>query len=213
MNSPSNAIQISRPQASDEEHREKLQRLTPCKGKLSPEDAALLREVFRDIVNAHWKAVWSYLRSWGLPGEDVEDLLQETFISFHERVLNVGFVDNVDAFLLCVAERKVLNYLRGERRAPISFRAPSSSSEVPLSGLDIDRALDAHGVVRQIMTKLSPEHREVIEALVMNGLSYRDAAEVLNIPEGTLRSRFMAAKRALAEHANKILPPSQRGPR
>jgi RNA polymerase sigma-70 factor (ECF subfamily) len=63
------------------------------------------------------------------------------------------------------------------------------------------------------MTRLSPEHREVIEALVTNGLSYRDAAEVLKIPEGTLRSRFMAAKRALAEHANKILPPSQRGPR
>ncbi len=213
MNSPSNAIQISRPQASDEEHREKLQGIVPCRGKLSPEDAALLRKVFRGIFNAHWKAVWNYLRSWRLPCEDVEDLLQETFVSFHERVLNVGFVDNVDAFLLCVAERKVINYLRGERRAPISFRAPSSSSEVPLSGLDIDRALDAHGVVRQIMTKLSAEHREVIEVLVMNGLSYRDAAEVLNIPEGTLRSRFMAAKRALAEHANKILPPSQRGPR
>jgi RNA polymerase sigma-70 factor (ECF subfamily) len=82
-----------------------------------------------------------------------------------------------------------------------------------LSGLDIDRALDAHGVVRQIMTKLSPEHREVIEALVMSGLSYRDAAEVLNIPEGTRSSRFMAAKRALVEHADKILPLSQRGPR
>jgi len=63
------------------------------------------------------------------------------------------------------------------------------------------------------MTKLSSEHREVIEALVMSGLSYRDAAEVLNIPEGTRSSRFMAAKRALVEHADKILPPSQRGPR
>jgi len=213
MNSPSNAIQISRPQASDDERREKLQRLALCQGKLSPEDAALLREIFDDIFNAHVNAVWNYLRSWRLPGEDVEDLLQETFVSLHERILDLGFLDNVAAFLICVAERKVINYLRGERRAPISLGVPSSRSEVPLSGLDIDRALDAHGVVRQIMTKLSPEHREVIEVLVMNGLSYRDAAEVLNIPEGTLRSRFMAAKRALVEHADKILPPSQRGPR
>ena len=213
MNSPSEAIQISRPQASDDPSREKLQRIDLCRGKPSPEDAKLLRAMFRGIFDAHFEVVWNYLRSWRLPGEDMEDLLQETFLALHAHILDVGFVDNVAAFLLCVAERKVINYLRGERRAPITLGVPSSRSEVPLSGLDLDRALDVHGVVRQIMTKLSPENRQVIEALVMNGLSYRDAAEALNIPEGTLRSRFMAAKRALVEHANKILPPSQRGPR
>ena len=213
MNSPSETIQISRPQASDDPRPEKLQRIDLCQGKASPEDAKRLRAMFRGIFYAHFDVVWSYLRSWRIPREAVDDLLQETFFALHARVLDVGFVDNVDSFLLCVAERKVINYLRGERRAPITLDEPSSSAEVPLSGLDIDRALDAHGVVRQIMTKLSPEHRQVIEALIMNGLSYQDAAEALNIPEGTLRSRFMAAKRAVVEHANKILPPSQRGPR
>jgi DNA-directed RNA polymerase specialized sigma24 family protein len=53
----------------------------------------------------------------------------------------------------------------------------------------------------------------VIEELVLQGLSYRDAAEVLNIPEGTLRSRLIAAKRALVELAEPLLPRSQRGPR
>jgi DNA-directed RNA polymerase specialized sigma24 family protein len=131
MNSPSETIQISRPQASDDEHREKLQRLVPCRGKLSPEDAKLFREIFREICKAHIKVVWSYLRSWRLPREDAEDLLQETFISLQAYVLDVRFPDDVAAFLMCVAERKVLNYLRGERRAPISLGVPSSRSEVP----------------------------------------------------------------------------------
>jgi RNA polymerase sigma-70 factor (ECF subfamily) len=60
---------------------------------------------------------------------------------------------------------------------------------------------------------LSPDHLDVIEKIVINGLSYRDAAEVLKIPEGTLRSRLMAAKRVLVELASPLLPASQRGPR
>jgi hypothetical protein len=36
---------------------------------------------------------------------------------------------------------------------------------------------------------------------------------VLNIPEGTLRSRLIAAKRVLAEIAKALLPASQRDPR
>jgi DNA-directed RNA polymerase specialized sigma24 family protein len=85
--------------------------------------------------------------------------------------------------------------------------------ETPTSGLDINRALDLRGFAAQVMPELVDEHRAVIEAIILNELSYCEAAEALNIPEGTLRSRFMAAKRVLGEHAKRLLPPSQRGPR
>jgi RNA polymerase sigma-70 factor, ECF subfamily len=61
------------------------------------------------------------------------------------------------------------------------------------------------------LPQLSPEHREVIEKVILQGLSYRDAAEALNIPDGTLRTRLIAAKRVLADLVKARLPPSQRG--
>lgn len=213
MNSPTKASHRECSQATDEERREKLQRLVLCREKLSPEDAELLDEIFPDIFEGHYKLVWNYLRYRGLPEHDAEDLLQETFVLLHLHILDVGFPDNMVSILHSISEGKVVNYLRGKRRAPMSLGLPSSRSEKPTSGPDIDRALDLREFAERILPQLSPEHRAVIEKLVLHGLSYSDAAETLNIPEGTLRSRLMAAKRALAELAEPLLPPSQRGRR
>jgi RNA polymerase sigma-70 factor (ECF subfamily) len=48
----------------------------------------------------------------------------------------------------------------------------------------------------------------VIEAVILNGLSQRDAAAMLELPEGTVKSRLIAAKRELLALAEKLLPPS-----
>lgn len=208
-----NASRERRPEATKEARREKLQRLALCRGKLSPEDAEVLHETFRDLFDAHSKFVWNLIRSRGLPLHDAEDLLQETFVLLHEHILDEGFPDNMMGLLTDMADGKVVNYLRCNRRSPISLGVLSSRSERPPSGVDIDRALDLWGLCAQILPRLSPEYRDVIEAIVLNGLSYRDAAEVLKIPEGTLRSRLMAAKRVLVELASPLLPASQRGPR
>ena len=213
MNSPSKATRERCPQATDKERQEKLQRLVLCREKLSPEDAELFREIFPDLFKAHSRSVWNYLCNRGLLKHEAEDLLQETFVLLHERILDKGFPDELMAMLHSIADGKIRNYRRGQRRDPVSLRVVSSRSQPPMSGLDIDRALDLRELAEQILPQLSPTHREVIEKLVIQGLSYRDAAEALNIPEGTLRTRLIAAKRTLAELAEPLLPPSQRGPR
>jgi len=67
-------------------------------------------------------------------------------------------------------------------------------------------------VARRIFSQLSPEHREVIDKVVLKGMTHTDAAAALGLPEGTVKSRLIAAKRALLALAEPLLPPSQRGP-
>ena len=50
----------------------------------------------------------------------------------------------------------------------------------------------------------------MIKKVIMKGLSHTEAAAELGIPEGTLKSRLMAAKRELLELAQEFFPPSQR---
>ena len=51
--------------------------------------------------------------------------------------------------------------------------------------------------VRQAMQQLSDEHRLVVALVLIDGMSYKEAAEVLDIPIGTLTSRLARARDAL----------------
>jgi RNA polymerase sigma-70 factor (ECF subfamily) len=112
--------------------------------------------------------------------------------------------------LRVITAGKVLNHQRARRRAPESVGLPSSGSEKPRSGPDAERILAVGELAWHLVDQLSPEHQRVIEAVMFDGLSPRDAAAVLDLPEGTVKSRVSAAKRELSALVEKLLPPSQR---
>jgi len=160
----------------------------------------------------HHDQVWNLLRRHGLDSHEAEDLLQEVFLTLHRDLLEEGFVADIRGRLRSLSKGLVLNHLRARRRSPLSIGLPSSRSEKPRSQADVERALHFQQLAQRILSQLSPEHQEVIAKVVMRGLSHTDAAAELGIPEGTLKSRLLAAKRALLVLAEPLLPPSQRGP-
>lgn len=54
-----------------------------------------------------------------------------------------------------------------------------------------------HGDLGSALARLSPELRAVIQATVLDGLTVREAARLLNVPEGTAKTRLMRAKARL----------------
>jgi RNA polymerase sigma factor (sigma-70 family) len=192
------------------ERQERLAQLVLCRSKLSARQALLLGELFPEIFAAHHDQVWSWLQRRGLSIDEVEDLLQETFLVLHSKLLKQGFPDSLAATLRVITAGKVLNYQRARRRAPESVGLPSSGSEKPRSGPDAERTLALRELAQHLVDQLSPEHQSVIDAVMFDGLSQRDAAAMLDLPEGTVKSRLIAAKRELLALAEKLLPPSQR---
>ncbi len=56
-----------------------------------------------------------------------------------------------------------------------------------------------HGDLGTAIARLSPELRAVIEATVLDGLSTKEAAQLLGIPVGTVKTRAMRARTQLRE--------------
>jgi RNA polymerase sigma-70 factor (ECF subfamily) len=71
--------------------------------------------------------------------------------------------------------------------------------------------------VRQAISRLSDTHREIVGLVDMGGLSYAEAAQVLNVPVGTVMSRISRARARLlaliAESNVQSLAPQRRGRR
>lgn len=194
------------------ERQKRLTQLVLRRSKLSPDEAALLEEVFPEIVAMHRAQVLDLLRKRNVEGHEAEDLSQEVFLALHTQLLELGFVNPIKEMLRTIVWGMANNHMRAHKRAPFSIGLPSSGSEKPRSQLDVERALHFQKLARRLVSQLSPEHQEVIEKVYMRGLSHTEAAAALGLPEGTVKSRLLAAMRALVVLAEPLLPPSQRGP-
>jgi RNA polymerase sigma-70 factor (ECF subfamily) len=190
---------------------DKLATFALRRSKLSAEEAVRLREVFSDIAYGHHDEIWERLRRRGLEAHEADDLFQEAFIELYEYILEHGFPDNIGGMLHTLARNKLLNYLRVRQRIPFSLGLPSSGSEKPGSTPDLDLILDLRAVWERITPQLAPELRAVVDAVIVGGLSHQEAAELLEIPVGTVKSRVVQAKEELLALAEPLLPPSQRG--
>jgi len=199
-----------RARLSEAERAERLTDLVLRRTKLSASEAALLREVFPEILAAHHDPVWNQIRRRGLEKGDAEDLHQETFFTLYGHILEHGFPDHLSSMFHEIAQGKLLNHVRAEKRTPISIGLPSSGSEKPASQPDVERALDLREMARRLLPQLPPEQQGVVEKVILHGLSHGEAAAALELPEGTVKSRLIAAKRELIALAKLFLPLSQR---
>jgi RNA polymerase sigma-70 factor (ECF subfamily) len=99
---------------------------------------------------------------------------------------------NLRAWLFTILKNCHINDLRRARRAD------EMPDEHPL--LTVPANQDAHvGLleVRDAYLRLSDEHREVLLLVAIEGLQYDEAAAILNVPVGTIRSRLSRARQAL----------------
>lgn len=132
--------------------------------------------------------------------ELVREVLQETFLTVWRAAASyrgdgaaVGWLWAVAAGRLVDARRRAL--VRPQSVGPpcddVLERVPSAEDEV-LAG-----AYDAE--LERALHRLSPELRAVLQVTLLDGLSVREAAVLLGVPEGTVKTRAMRARRELRE--------------
>ncbi|WP_431930430.1 RNA polymerase sigma factor [Nonomuraea jabiensis] len=128
----------------------------------------------------------------------VDDALQETFLAVWRSA--GGFRgDNAAGWLWTIAIRRLISALRGSGARWIGSGVEPGDSSPVASAEDVVLLNVEHGDLGTALTRLSPELRAVIEATVLDGLTTKEAAGLLGIPEGTVKTRAMRARARLRE--------------
>jgi len=123
----------------------------------------------------------------------VEDALQDTFVAVWRRASDYRGEGEVAAWLWGIAIRKLIDRVRRNRIPRLERPSVVESAEdVVLAGI-------AYGDLGQAMARLSPELMAVVQARILDGLSTREAARLLKIPTGTVKTRLMRAKQIMRE--------------
>jgi RNA polymerase sigma-70 factor (ECF subfamily) len=128
-----------------------------------------------------------------------EDLISEVFLDVWRQAGRFEGRSAVSTWLLAIARFKALSALRRRPEEELleetaaAIEDPSDDPEVVLQKKDTSAAL------RQCLTALSAEHREVIDLVYYHEKSVEEVAEILAIPQGTVKTRMFYARKKLTE--------------
>jgi RNA polymerase sigma-70 factor (ECF subfamily) len=125
-----------------------------------------------------------------------EDVVQETLLRAwkHPEAL-AAERGEIRPWLFTVARRLVIDGIRARRSRPTEVSAQLLEA-VPDSTDDLDRVLEAWEIA-EALGGLRAEHRAVLLEVYYRGRSVAEAAEVLHVPTGTVKSRVFYALRAM----------------
>jgi RNA polymerase sigma-70 factor (ECF subfamily) len=154
------------------------------------------RAAFRALYDRH--APWLVLRlarRCADPGA-VDEVLQDTFLAVWRGARRYRGQGEVAAWIWGIAIRRLIDHLR-RRPTPLALpdegtTAEASAEERVLVGVE-------HGDLAGALHGLSPELRAVVQATVLDGLTTREAARLLGLPAGTVKTRMMRARAQLRE--------------
>jgi RNA polymerase sigma-70 factor (ECF subfamily) len=128
-----------------------------------------------------------------------EDLLSEVFLDVWRQADRFEGRSSVSTWLMSMARFKALSARRRRVDAELDEKIEATVAD-PAD--DPEAALqkkDRGELLRQALTRLSPEHREIIELVYYHDQSVDECAEILGILPATVKTRMFYARRKLAE--------------
>ena len=128
-----------------------------------------------------------------------EDLISEVFLDVWRQAGRFEGRSAVTTWLLSIARFKALSTLRRRPEDELdeetagAIEDPSDDPEVALE------KKDKSAIIRKCLTGLSAEHREIIDLVYYHEKSVDEVAEIVGIPENTVKTRMFYARKKLAE--------------
>lgn len=151
------------------------------------------RHALAELYARHAGWVTARLRHRCADDGIVAEALQDTFLAVWNGAARYDARGPVAGWVWGIAIRRLIGQLRKRRPVPIEaaddLATLVSAEELVLAGTEHSLAGALGG--------LSPELRSVVQATVLDGLTTREAARLLDIPAGTVKTRMMRARAQL----------------
>ncbi len=162
---------------------------------------------FAVLVDRYGRAVATTVIGMLGPGDDADDVGQETFIRFHKALGDFRGESSLKTYLVHIAMNLSLNALQRRRRSLLRFVSRDDDRNDTDESIDLPEprvgpdgdvdALELRTLVRAAVRRLGAKHRAVVVLRLFHDYSTKETADVLGVPEGTVLSRLSRAMKEL----------------
>lgn len=164
--------------------------------RIAKRDSAALRALYVSHNVRVYRFVLSLARNQTL----AEDVVSETFLKVWQKAASYEGQAKVTTWLLTIARNEAISVLRKKTEAPFDENAAAEIEDEGDTQETATAKKDKGAVMRTCIGKLSPAHREIIDLVYYQDRSVAEIAEILDIPENTVKTRMFHARKQLSEH-------------
>lgn len=161
------------------------------------EHNAALSQIYREHVGL----VWRQSRRMGMTPAEAEDTVHEVFLVVHRRLHLFDHSRSMANWLCGITRNVVLHQRRG---VVLRLKRHMHAHERAAEPTDFSASVEARALVGAALKQLTPERREVLILVDVEGLTAPEVAETLALNLSTVYSRLRRARRDLAAAATAL---------
>lgn len=172
-------------------------RLHSGDGKLLQRIAAGDKDAFTELYQRLQRPLFGFLVKLVREREMAEELVNETLLDVWRQAGRFEGKSSVSTWVYSIAHHKAVSRLRRIREHALDEEAAEKIADgAPLPDMRVAED-DMARLLKVTMSKLSFDHREVIQLAYYQEFSVQEIAEVLDLPENTVKTRMFYARQRL----------------
>lgn len=148
---------------------------------------------FEEVYAACFDAVWR-LAAHRVPAASIDDVVQEVFLVVHRRLPSFEGRSTVRTWVIGIARNVIRDHLRKVGHRPIGTPLDHEPVDGAPSAAEMLDRKAALAVLDEALARMSEDQKEAFLLVEMEQLSSREAAEVLETNDNTVRTRLRAAR-------------------
>lgn len=169
-------------------------------------------EAFEQLLRRYESAIWRLCYRMTANEEDAADLTQEALVRVWQKLPDFRFRSSFSTWLYRLTTNLCLDFLRSKKRRPTvplereddgepSLPEPRDPAPTPEEAI---LASEEQERLQKALAALEPEQRRLLALRVDRELNYAQMAEILSVPEGTVKSRLARAREALRKKLSAV---------
>jgi RNA polymerase sigma-70 factor (ECF subfamily) len=128
-----------------------------------------------------------------------EDLISEVFLDVWRQAGKFEARSAASTWLIAIARFKALSVLRRKPEEELDDETAEAIEDLADDPETTVQKKDKGEILRKCLTALSPDHREIIDLVYYHEKSVEEVAEMVGIPEATVKTRMFYARKKLSE--------------
>ncbi len=168
----------------------------PSEARAAPSSERLpLPADFEKLYAAHFHHVTRWVRAFGCPPADIEDVAQETFLVLRRHLPKLQ-LDNIAPWLFHVARRATKSHRRRVWVSRVLYMEPETSPTSPHSNpVEALEQRDARRQIQSVLSRMSERRRTTFFLFEIEGYTGEEIARLEGVPLNTVYTRVHHARR------------------